>query len=88
MSTIVRSVRILFDLIEILIIIRIFMSIFRVSMDNFFGKAIFELTEPVMAPARTILDKLGLGRGFIDFSPWLAIIFLRLMYTLILNIVG
>lgn len=88
MYTVLRSVRILFDLIEILIIIRIFMSIFRISMDNIFGKLILELTEPIMAPARALLDKLGLGRGFIDFSPWIAILFLRLAYTLLLNIVG
>lgn len=88
MYTVLRSVRILFDLIEILIIIRIFMSIFRISMDNFFGKVILELTEPIMAPARALLDKLGLSRGFIDFSPWIAILFLRLAYTLLLNIAG
>lgn len=88
MYTVLRSIRILFDLIEILIIIRIFLSIFRVPMDNFFGRAVMELTEPVMAPARAILEKLGLGRGFIDFSPWVAIIFLRLAYSLILNIMG
>lgn len=87
MYTVLRSVRILFDLIEILIIIRIFMSIFRISMDSFFGKIIMELTDPIMVPARALLDKLGLGRGFIDFSPWVAIIFLRLAYTLLLNLV-
>lgn len=75
MYIVLRSVRILFDLIEILIIIRIFMNIFRISMDNIFGKVILELTEPIMSPARALLDKLGLGRGFIDFSPWVAIIF-------------
>lgn len=88
MYIVLRSVRILFDLIEILIIIRIFMNIFRISMDNIFGKVILELTEPIMSPARALLDKLGLGRGFIDFSPWVAIIFLRLAYNLLLNIVG
>ncbi|MDY0256943.1 YggT family protein [Gudongella oleilytica] len=88
MYTVLRSVRILFDIIEILIIIRIFMSIFRVSMDNVVGKAVLELTEPIMSPARALLDKLGLGRGFIDFSPWVAILFLRLAYTLLINIAG
>ncbi|MDX9917046.1 MAG: YggT family protein [Gudongella sp.] len=86
MYTFIIAIRRLFDLIEILIIIRIFFSILRLPSDNIVGKILHELTEPVMAPARALLDKLGVGRGFIDFSPWVAIIFLRLAYTLILNI--
>ncbi len=88
MYTLLRSVRILFDLLEILIIIRIFVNIFKVPVNNMFGKILFELTEPLMAPARALLDKVGFGRGFIDFSPWVAIIFLRVVYAVILNIVG
>ncbi len=88
MYTLLRSVRILFDLLEILIIVRIFVNIFRVPVNNMFGKILYELTEPIMAPARALLDKLGVGRGFIDFSPWVAIIFLRIVYTVILNLAG
>ncbi len=88
MYTLLRSVGILVDLIEILIIIRIFTNIFRVPMDNVFGKVLFELTEPILSPARSLLDKFGLGRGFIDFSPWLAIIFLRIFYSIIIRTLG
>lgn len=88
MYTFLRSIRILFDLLEILIIVRIFINIFRVPMDNMFGKILHELTEPIMAPARALLNKIGFGRGFIDFSPWVAIILLRVIYTVILNLAG
>ncbi len=87
MYTLLRSVRILFDLIEILIIVRIFVNIFRVPVNNLFGKVLYELTEPIMAPARALLEKIGLNKGFIDFSPWVAIIILRLLYTFLLNLV-
>ncbi|MGM0395789.1 MAG: YggT family protein [Bacillota bacterium] len=88
MYTLLRSVRILFDLLEILIIVRIFVNIFRVPMNNIFGKVLYELTEPIMAPARALLEKVGVGRGFIDFSPWVAIIFLRVIYSVIINLAG
>lgn len=88
MYTFLRSVRILFDFIEILIIVRIFANIFRIPTNNIFGKVLYELTEPIMAPARGLLEKIGLNKGFIDFSPWVAIIILRLIYTLILNLVN
>jgi YggT family protein len=88
MYTLLRSVGILVDLIEILIIIRIFINIFRVPMDNIFGKVLFELTEPILSPAKTLLEKLGIGRGFIDFSPWVAIILLRLFYSVLIRILG
>lgn len=88
MYTLIRSIGILVDLIEILIIIRIFINIFRVPMNNIFGKVLLELTEPILSPARTLLDKLGLGRGFIDFSPWVAIIFLRIFYSVIIRTLG
>ncbi len=88
MYTLIRSIGILVDFIEILIIVRIFINIFRVPMDNLFGKILFELTEPILSPARTLLDKLGLGRGFIDFSPWVAIILLRIFYSLIIRTLG
>lgn len=86
MTVLLRSIEMFFELLEILIIIRVFMSIFRVSMENPVGRIIYELTEPILGPAHTLLDKLGLNRGMIDFSPWIAIILLRLIYSLVLRI--
>jgi len=41
------------------------------------------MTEPVLAPCRAILDKLGLGMGMFDFSPILALILLNMLQRLI-----
>jgi len=41
------------------------------------------MTEPILAPCRAILDKLGLGMGMIDFSPILAFLLLGLMQNLL-----
>ena len=86
MATLIRSIQKLFELLEILIIIRVFMNIFRVSTDNFIGKAINELTEPIVGPSKVLLEKVGLGRGMIDFSPWVAILLLRLLQSLIMRL--
>lgn len=86
MSTIFKSLDILFNIIEILIVVRVFMSIFRISLDNVIGKIIYELTEPILTPAKVLLNKLGLDRGMIDFSPWIAILLLRVIYSIIIRI--
>ena len=57
-------------------------------MNNVFGKVLLELTEPILSPARSLLDKLGLGKGFIDFSSWVAIILLRIFYSVLIRILG
>lgn len=87
MVTFIRAIDYLFQFIEILIIVRIFMNIFRVSLDNILGQAIVSLTDPILAPAQMIMHKLGLDRGMIDFSPWVAILFLRLILYFIINLV-
>lgn len=88
MYTLLRSIGILVDLIEILIIIRIFINIFKMPMNNIFGKVLFELTDPLLSPASALLQKLGLDKGFIDFSPWVAIILLRFFYFVLIRTLG
>lgn len=85
MITLFKTINIFFELLEILIIVRVFMNIFRVSLDNTIGRLIFQLTEPILAPAKLLLNKLGLDRWMIDFSPWVAIIFLRIIYGIIIG---
>lgn len=87
MAIFIRAIDLLFQLLEILIVIRIFMNIFRVSLDNMLGQAIVSLTDPILAPAQMLMHKLRLDRGMIDFSPWVAILSLRLILYFIINIV-
>ena len=85
MTLLIKTLSIFVQLIEALIIIRIFMDIFRMNFDSFFGRLIYELTEPILVPSRMLLDKIGLGRGMFDFSPWVAILILRLVAGIIIN---
>lgn len=88
MGTFVDSIEIFFNLLEILIIIRVFMSIFRISFSSPVGNIVYQLTEPIIVPARTIMSKIGLNKLMIDFSPWIAILLLRLIYWGLMEIVS
>lgn len=85
MALLIKTLSIFVQLIEALIILRIFMSIFRMNFDNFLGRLVYELTEPILAPSRMLLDKMGLGRGMFDFSPWVSILILRVVVGIIIN---
>jgi len=88
MGTFLEAIGIFFNLLEILILARVFMSIFRISFSNPIGNIIYQLTEPIIVPARAILDKIGLNRLMIDFSPWIALLLLRLIYWALRELVN
>lgn len=73
----------LINLIEVLILIRIILSVINIGLDNFVGKIIFNMTEPILFPARELLKKLNINTGMFDFSPLLALLFLRVFYNVI-----
>lgn len=74
-----RSVDIFINLIETLILVRIFMSFIIRDLGNPLFNFIYQITEPILAPFRNLIDKLGLNTGMIDFSPLLAFLFLDLI---------
>lgn len=87
MTILIKALNILFNLIETFIFIRIILSYLPIDMNNLFGKFIYNMTEPILGPCRGLIDKLGFSMGFLDFSPLLAILFLRLARYIIMNII-
>ena len=77
-----RSLQILVDFIQILILVRIVMSLMRINPNNTVGRFVYELTEPILAPARAFLAKLRINTGMLDFSPIVAMIFLSIILSL------
>lgn len=73
----------LLRIIDSLILIRVILSFFPTLQTSKTSYFIYQMTEPVLAPCRAILDKLGLGMGMIDFSPILAIILLNILQRLV-----
>lgn len=81
-----QSLAKLLNIIEILILIRVFLNIFNINDENKLMRVIYELTEPIIYPARYLLNLLGLKRGMLDFSPWVAILIMRLFYQLLVGV--
>lgn len=81
-----NALRILTNLIEFLILVRIILSIINLRLDNFIGDFILTMTEPVLSPARKLISRLNLNTGFFDFSPLLAILFLRVFLSIVRRI--
>lgn len=73
----------LIRLIEFLILIRIIISFLNIRLDNIFGEIIATMTEPVLAPARNLIQKLNINTGLFDFSPIVAILLLRIFYDIV-----
>lgn len=78
-----KALRILINLIEFLILVRIIMSFLNIRPDNIFGEIIATMTEPVLAPARSLIQKLNINTGLFDFSPIVAILFLRIILSIV-----
>lgn len=83
MHTIKISLGLLFGIIDSLILVRVLLTFFPTLQSSRISYFIYQMTEPILAPCRAILDKLGLGMGMIDFSPILAFIILNILQKLI-----
>jgi YggT family protein len=81
--TIRIALSLLLRIIDSLILVRVLLSFFPTLQSSSISYFIYQMTEPILAPCRAILDKLGLGMGMIDFSPILAFLLLSLMQNLI-----
>ena len=78
-----RALNILISLIEFLILVRIIFSFINIGSDNVIGKLVFDMTEPILSPARNLIKRLNIDTGFSDFSPLLAILLLRIISSIV-----
>lgn len=83
MYTIKIALSLLLRIIDSLILVRVLLSFFPTLHSSKISYFIYQMTEPILAPCRAILDRLGLGMGMIDFSPILAFILLSIIQSLI-----
>ncbi len=81
--TVKIALNLLLEIIDVLILVRVLLSFFPTLQSSKISYFIYQMTEPILAPCRAILDRLGLGMGMMDFSPILAFILLGIMQNLI-----
>ena len=85
MNNIYEAIRLLFEIIELLILVRVMMSWLRISFYSPIGRIVFELTEPILSLARGLINKIGIDTGIFDFSPIVALLILNLIQAAIRN---
>ena len=67
-NTIVRAVIILSQVVEYLILIRIILQMFNLPYNKFVN-FIYSVTEPILGPARELLNRIFKRQLMVDFSP-------------------
>ncbi|MDD5945745.1 MAG: YggT family protein [Clostridia bacterium] len=88
-SLLTDAVNVFFRLLYYLILIRVFLSWLPGLRYSAVGRAVYNLTEPVLGPARRMLDKSPLGGGMmVDFSPVIALFMLEIVQTILLYVIG
>lgn len=87
MSILLISIIKLRELLEVLIFIRMIMSFIPFRRHNILISIIYELTEPIIGPARELIAKLKINTGMFDFSPLLALLFIRVLFDIIIRLI-
>jgi len=80
-----RSLGIILSIIELLIFVRVIISWLPIPRDTQLVRILYQLTEPILAPIRNIIQKSALGANMmLDFSPIVAWLIIRVIRMLIL----
>jgi len=74
-------VNILFFILQFAIIIRALMSWFNPSPENPIARIVYEITEPVLAPLRRIVPRIGM----IDITPIVAILLMQVIESVLVT---
>ena len=78
MTIFVSIIRVLGDVLTILILLRVVVSWYSPRPTNILVRILHLLTEPILAPLRRIIPRVGR----FDFTPLVAIILIQLIYYL------
>ncbi len=79
MSVLLNFISLFTQILTIAIFIRVILSWFPISPHNVFVALLYQVTEPILAPLRRVIPRLGA----LDFSPWVAIIILWVIAWLV-----
>lgn len=69
-----------------LILARVIMSWVVRDLSNPIARFIYQVTEPILAPCRELLNKFGIG-GRIDFSPIVVILGMQIIANALIRII-
>lgn len=70
----VSTVNLFFEVLNILVFVRVLLSWFRYDPYNKFIILLFQLTDPILEPIKKLVRKFNIETGMVDFSPLLAML--------------
>ncbi len=83
-SYVARAINTVLDIIQLLIFIRIILSWIRLPRENPIIVIVYNLTEPILGPIRSLIQKSSIGGNMMfDFSPIVAWLLIALIRTII-----
>lgn len=83
--TLLKAGNYFFELIYILILVRIILSWVRPNPGNTLVGILNTLTEPILEPFKRLSHRLNIGGGMIDFSPIFAILAIQFILQPLYN---
>lgn len=86
-TLLINSVDVFFQVIYLIILIRIILSWVSTGRNGVTG-IIYTLTEPILGPIRSMLDKSPIGGGMLDFSPIIALFVMDIIKMVIKGLIG
>ena len=87
-SILLKTVDVFFQVIYLLIFVRILLSWVNLGRNSTIGNMIYALTEPILGPVRAMLDKSPIGGGMmLDFSPVIALFIMNIVKMVIISII-
>jgi YggT family protein len=88
-ATLVSTINTIFTVLYILLFIRILLSWIPIGRGSRVVEMLFAITEPILAPIRGLVARSPLGGPgmFIDFSPIIAFVLLRIANELLVALV-
>lgn len=82
-----KAVGIVFSILELAILIRAFLSWLPVPKEHKLIGLLYQVTEPILAPIRTLIERSSFGKNMMfDFSPIIALVLLMFVRTIILSL--
>ncbi|MDR1913908.1 MAG: YggT family protein [Clostridiales bacterium] len=70
----------------LLILVRVVISWFR-NFDNPFVRIVYNLTEPLLAPIRNLLNRTPLGEAMVDLSPIVLFVLISIIKNILLGMI-
>ena len=85
-SILSQALGILFTVIEFAILARVLITWFPVPKENYLVRMLYQITEPILAPVRNIIQRSAMGKNMMfDFSPVIAFLLIGLIRNIVLS---